>query len=184
MKRFIRDVIGWLILLAAILTIYYFLNVPKEPQEGEAYAYTSDAPNGLHPAVAKKTNELIQRAANRGITMFITDDFRSNADQDELYAQGRTLNGSIVTNARGGESYHNYGLAVDFALKNSQGEAIWDMNYDGNGNGKADWMEVVDLAKELGFEWGGDWPGFKDYPHLQMDFGLTVSQLKEGYMPK
>ncbi|WLV25124.1 M15 family metallopeptidase [Aciduricibacillus chroicocephali] len=186
MKRFIRDVIGWLILLAAVLTIYHFLSSPQETPDGEAYAYTSDGkvPTGLYPAVEDKTNELIQRAENRGITMFITDDFRSSADQDELYAQGRTSGGSIVTNARGGESYHNYGLAVDFALKNSQGEAIWDMNYDGNGNGKADWMEVVDLAKELGFEWGGDWPGFKDYPHLQMDFGLTISQLKEGYMPK
>jgi len=42
------------------------------------------------------------------------------------------------------------------------------MEYDGNNNNQSDWMEVVDIAKNLGFEWGGDWQGFKDYPHFQM----------------
>ncbi|MCG3055692.1 M15 family metallopeptidase, partial [Escherichia coli] len=48
------------------------------------------------------------------------------------------------------------------------GDIIWDMEYDGNGNGKSDWMEVAEIGKELGFEWGGDWEGFKDYPHFQL----------------
>ncbi|MDR7245749.1 hypothetical protein J2W47_004872 [Priestia megaterium] len=42
------------------------------------------------------------------------------------------------------------------------------MEYDGNNNNKSDWMEVVAIAKNLGFEWGEDWQGFKDYPHFQM----------------
>ncbi len=42
------------------------------------------------------------------------------------------------------------------------------MEYDGNQNGKSDWLEVVEIAKTLGFEWGGDWKRFKDYPHLEM----------------
>ena len=61
---------------------------------------------------------------------------------------------------------------------------IWDIEYDGNGNGQSDWFEVAEIAKELGFQWGGDWRSFKDYPHLQMDFGLTINDLQEGKRPK
>lgn len=186
MKKFIRDVIGWLILVAVVLTVYHFYNNSQQASNDDPFTYIANAkaPVSLNPTVEAKTNQLIQLAADKGIRMFITDGFRSSQDQDQLYAQGRTTDGSVVTNARGGESYHNYGLAVDFALKNDRGEAIWDMEYDGNGNGQADWMEVVDLAKDLGFDWGGDWLGFKDYPHLQMDFGLSIRQLKAGYQPK
>jgi peptidoglycan L-alanyl-D-glutamate endopeptidase CwlK len=140
-------------------------------------------PDGLHPVVAERTNQLVQKAAAIGIVMVITDDFRSAAEQDQLYEKGRTSGGNIVTYAKGGESYHNFGLAVDFALKTAAGDVIWDMNYDRNGNSRADWMEVVNLAKELGFEWGGDWPQFKDYPHLQMDFGLSIADLQNGARP-
>lgn len=140
-------------------------------------------PDGLHPVVQERTNQLVQQAAQIGIVMVITDGFRSSAEQDDLYEKGRTTGGNIVTYAKGGESFHNFGLAVDFALKTSSGEVIWDMEYDGNGNGRADWLEVVSMAKELGFEWGGDWPQFKDYPHLQMDFGLTIADLQNGKRP-
>lgn len=82
-----------------------------------------------------------------------------------------------------GESYHNFGLAIDFALMSVDGQVIWDMKYDGNGNSRADWMEVVEIAKDLGFEWGGDWTQFKDYPHLQMNFGLSIWELQRGKRP-
>lgn len=85
-----------------------------------------------------------------------------------------------MTNAKAGESLHNYGLAIDFALRLKDGSVIWDMEYDGNGNGKTDWMEVVEIAKDLGFQWGGDWANFPDYPHLQIDFGLSIRDLKRG----
>lgn len=60
---------------------------------------------------------------------------------------------------------------------------IWDMEYDGNENSKADWDEVVGMAKALGFDWGGDWARFKDYPHFQMDFGLTIQDLQNDERP-
>ncbi|WP_106388519.1 M15 family metallopeptidase [Jeotgalibacillus soli] len=140
-------------------------------------------PTELHPIVAEKRDELIERAAAQGITIVITEGFRSVEEQDELYARGRTAEGNIVTNAKGGESYHNYGLAIDFALQPESGNVIWDMDYDGNNNGKSDWMEVVETAKDLGFDWGGDWHHFRDYPHLQMDFGLSFSELQKGERP-
>lgn len=140
-------------------------------------------PTELNPVVSERSNQLIQQAAKKGIEVVITDAFRSAADQDKLYQQGRTTGGNIVTNAKGGESYHNFGLAIDFALETPSGDVIWDREYDRNENGVADWTEVVQMAKALGFEWGGDWKGFKDYPHLEMNFGLTIADLQNGERP-
>ncbi|CAM4161371.1 M15 family metallopeptidase [Paenibacillus alkaliterrae] len=137
----------------------------------------------LHPIVFAKQNELIAETGKLGISILITDGFRSNEEQDEIYARGRTSEGSVVTQVQGGDSYHNYGLAIDFALRTKKGEVVWDMKYDGNENGQADWMEVVAVAKQLGFTWGGDWNNFPDYPHLQMDFGFSIRQLKRGLRP-
>lgn len=141
------------------------------------------APTQLHPVVAEKANQLVALSRGEGIDVLITDDFRSAKAQDALYRQGRGTDGPIVTTARGGESYHNYGLAVDFALLSPEGKALWDLEYDGNGNGQSDWMEVVAIAKRLGFTWGGDWKNFKDNPHLQMDFGYSIRELQGGWRP-
>ena len=137
----------------------------------------------LHPIVAAKQDELIAGAHRAGIDILITDGLRDNEEQDALYRQGRTAEGQIVTNVKGGGSYHNYGLAIDFALRTKDGQVLWDLEYDGNGNGQSDWMEVVAIAKELGFTWGGDWESFPDYPHLQMDFGYSIGELKRGKRP-
>ncbi|RIX60649.1 M15 family peptidase [Paenibacillus nanensis] len=137
----------------------------------------------LHPIVAEKQAELVAEAAKLDIDVVITDGFRSHEEQNALYEKGRTTSGPVVTHVRGGGSYHNYGLAIDFALKTSKGQIIWDLEYDGNRNGEADWMEVVAIAKRLGFSWGGDWKDFKDYPHLQMDFGFSIQELMRGYRP-
>ncbi|WP_404331280.1 M15 family metallopeptidase [Mesobacillus maritimus] len=138
---------------------------------------------GLHPELIYYTDLLVQMAGEDGIKVVITDDFRSFHEQDKLYAKGRSGEGNIVTHAKAGESLHNYGLAVDFALITPEDQVIWDLNYDGNGNSRSDWMEVVEIAKGLGFEWGGDWKHFKDYPHLQMDFGLSLRDLQKGKRP-
>lgn len=141
-------------------------------------------PSGLHPIVEEKSEELARQAQAAGIDILITDGFRSIEEQDGLHAQGRNMAGNIVTHARGGESYHNYGLAIDFALQLENGDVAWDIERDGNGNGKSDWFEVAAIGKELGFTWGGDWQNFKDYPHLQMTFGLSISELQQGYRPE
>ncbi|WP_407690672.1 M15 family metallopeptidase [Salinibacillus xinjiangensis] len=140
-------------------------------------------PDRLHPVVAEKRDTLISQAKEKGISILITDDFRTVEKQNRLYEQGRSEEGNIVTYAKGGSSYHNYGLAIDFAIQLENGHVIWDLQYDGNENGHSDWMEVVDLAKNLGFEWGGDWESFKDYPHLQIDFGLSIRELQWGKRP-
>jgi RHS repeat-associated protein len=103
-----------------------------------------------------------------GLRITILQGYRSIQQQNTFYAQGRTAPGPIITNARGGQSYHNYGLAIDVYLLNSHG------NIDFNAEVPP---AVISIAKSQGFEWGGDWRRFKDYPHFQMTFGQTVKQL-------
>lgn len=170
-------------IIPLVLILIFYIQSSQEHDNTKKQNHSDSFPTELNPVVKEKTNQLVQQAAKKGITVVITDGFRSAADQDQLYKKGRAVSGSIVTNAKGGESYHNYGLAVDFALKTSSGQVIWDMEYDGNKNSKPDWYEVVDLAKNLGFTWGGDWVKFKDYPHLQMDFGLSIADLQNGIRP-
>ncbi|WP_085521450.1 peptidoglycan-binding protein [Tuberibacillus sp. Marseille-P3662] len=130
----------------------------------------------VHPLVEKKTKEVIRQAYNEGIYVQISSGFRSFDEQAELYAQGRTTGGNVVTNAEPGESVHNYGFAVDYFLTSDYGnKALWSVNDD--------WCRVAEIAKSLGFEWGGDWTSFKDYPHLQLTEGLTWQDLQAGRRP-
>jgi peptidoglycan LD-endopeptidase CwlK len=165
-----RIIVTTLLMTVAALILFGFLHIEQLPpnQSTPTDSMNADDITGLHPTVEKNMHKLIEKASDIGISIIITDDYRSKEEQDKLYAQGRTTDGQIVTQVQGGESMHNYGLAIDFALEPEPGNVIWDMEYDGNKNGKSDWMEVVEIAKDLGFEWGGDWPGFKDYPHLEM----------------
>ncbi|MNR93701.1 Peptidoglycan L-alanyl-D-glutamate endopeptidase CwlK precursor [compost metagenome] len=131
---------------------------------------------GLYPIVGQAAIKLIERCYARGVPIVITQGLRTISEQNELYAKGRTAPGPKVTNAKGGYSNHNFGMAIDFALLQSDGRSVsWTMNKD--------WMTVVEEAKALGFSWGGDWRDFKDYPHLEMTFGLTTAELRAGKKP-
>lgn len=133
--------------------------------------------SGTHAVVRETALEVIKRAYKEGINVQISEGHRSYARQNDLYAQGRTKPGNIVTNARGGQSWHNFGIAVDYFLTTSDGsKAVWTVNNN--------WRRVAQIAKNLGFEWGGDWTSFKDYPHLQMTGGYTLAQLRNGAKPK
>lgn len=107
----------------------------------------------LHPAVEAGAKDLIRVAHScYNIDIKITQGYRSIQQQNALYEQGRSKAGEVVTNARGGESMHNYGLAVDF-VQLVNGQISYDLEYDGNRSGKSDWREVADIGKALGFEW-------------------------------
>jgi peptidoglycan L-alanyl-D-glutamate endopeptidase CwlK len=129
-----------------------------------------------HAVVTAAALELIKRTYKEGIYVQISEGYRSNARQTALYNQGRTTSGNIVTNAKAGQSMHNFGLAVDsFIVSNDGNTAIWDVN--------SKWKRVAVIAKSLGFAWGGDWTSFRDYPHLEMTGGLSLSQLRVGKRP-
>lgn len=138
----------------------------------------------LLPVVRTAAEKLIERCYQRGVQILITQGFRSFAEQNELYAQGRSKPGLVVTNAKGGESFHNFGVAIDFALLLADGRQVsWDTLRDDDKDSLPDWSEVVEEAKVIGFEWGGDWRTFKDLPHFQFTFGLTIQQYRLGRRP-
>nr|WP_154122369.1 M15 family metallopeptidase [Paenibacillus monticola] len=139
--------------------------------------------SGLLSADRTAAEALIEFAYAHGVPIVITQGLRTIPEQDGLYAQGRTTKGLIVTNAKGGYSYHNFGVAIDFALLLPDGGVSWDTKRDGDGDGIADWDEVVADAKRLGWEWGGDWTSFKDMPHLQMTFKLSTADYRAGKRP-
>ncbi|WP_152656138.1 M15 family metallopeptidase [Oceanobacillus sp. CFH 90083] len=180
MKALKHFTLSWIVIILFIGLLFWFYQLTNSPYERVVEGETITE---LHPDVQEAVETLIDRADDIDIEVVITDGLRSEEEQDALYARGREDGGNIVTHARAGESYHNYGLAVDYAIRNQEGEIIWDIHYDGNNNGESDWFEVAEIAKDLGFEWGGDFNRFPDYPHLQMTFGLSISELQRGYRP-
>lgn len=140
----------------------------------------------MNPVVKASALEMMERTYNEGIYVQISAGYRSLEEQASLYGQGRVYiyNGKnysnlakpIVTNAKPGQSYHNYGLAIDFFIVSDDGKkAIWTVN--------SKWQRVAAIGKDLGFKWGGDWSSFKDYPHLEMTGGLSFKQLQAGKKP-
>lgn len=155
----------------------------------------------LHPLVRLEvvaTIDAIEANFPPNVKVRIVQGLRTIDEQNALYAQGRTKPGQVVTHARGGRSYHNFGTAIDFAImydkdNNGSFEVLsWDLNYDFDKDGVSDWQEVVKAFKAIGWKWGGDWKGgFKDNPHLEKSFGYTTSELfakfingqvKDGYV--
>jgi peptidoglycan L-alanyl-D-glutamate endopeptidase CwlK len=125
----------------------------------------------LLPPAAVLCRQFISRCDDAGIDVIITSTYRSIEEQNQLYQQGRSKPGNRVTNAKGGDSYHNWRVAFDFApLK----------------NGKIDWNDTDlfkrcgKIAEECGLEWGGSWKSFKDYPHCQYTQGLSLADFKSG----
>lgn len=128
----------------------------------------------LHPLIRLEALEAYRKAVREtpvGVHPFIVQTHRTFKEQDALYAKGRTKPGNKVTHVKAGYSFHNYGLAIDFALQ-INGNLVWEVSED--------WITVVEIYKSFGWEWGGNWKT-KDYPHLQRTLGYTARQLLGKY---
>jgi len=135
----------------------------------------------LHPIVASKCAEFMHQCKVQGIDVLITSTLRDHESQNALYAQGRTTIGvnprlakplgDHVTNAKAGESIHNYGLAFDFVpLVN--GKAMWDDSRT--------FVKCGVIAESIGLEWAGRWKNFKEMVHCQYTGGLSLRDLQNG----
>lgn len=131
----------------------------------------------LHPAIREEVQKLVdyinEKVLTSNVKMIVTQGLRTFEEQDALYNKRPK-----VTNAKGGQSIHNYGLAFDFCLVNGK-QTIWDVAKDFDGDKHPDWMEVVEIFKSHGYKWGGDFRSFKDGPHFEKTFGHTWQQLLE-----
>ena len=126
----------------------------------------------LLPTVKERVEKFLSSAKDAGIDLLITSTYRDNTSQNVLYAQGRTTPGKKVTNAKAGQSWHNYRCAVD-VVPVVAGKPRWDVKDEV-------WQQVGALGKAAGLEWAGDWKKFKEYPHFQYTGGLTLAQLQLG----
>lgn len=128
----------------------------------------------LHPYLKAKALQLLEEAKKQGLRAKVIDTYRSPERQDWLYAQGRTRSGSIVTYATGKDlsSYHNWRLAFDCIqdIPGKEFDAVF-------------LAKLGKIGQSIGLEWGGGWSGFKDAPHFQHTFGLSIAQLKAGKKP-
>ena len=139
----------------------------------------------LNSIIQPKALLLIDQAKKKaGLDILIYRTFATWGEQDIIYAQGRTTPGAIITNARGGQSYHNYGLAFDFAvLKPGTKQIEWGSKADVDKDQELDYHEIGYLGEDLGFEWGARFTFMKgDLGHLQMSFGLSIKELQIFYI--
>jgi len=131
--------------------------------------YTSNRILLLHPTVRTEMLKIITEcdvALTGKAKVRITQGLRTFKEQDDLFAIGRTKPGKKVTNAKGGQSVHNYGFAVDICLIIDGKTASWDTVKDWDNDQIADWYECVKIFAKYGWDWGGNWKKFKDLPHF------------------
>lgn len=137
---------------------------------------SQDRINQLHPKIREEVRSLVN-TANSLLTSHsqirIVQGYRTFAEQHSLFLQRPK-----VTNADSGQSYHNYGLAIDFCLLIDGKEISWDTNKDWDGDKVADWLEVVQVFVKAGYTWGN---AFNDKPHLEKTFGYNWRALLKKY---
>lgn len=151
----------------------------------------------LHPKVAYLCHRFIEACAKLGIDVIITSTYRDDESQNALFAIGRTVKGSgvseklpmgrTVTKAKAGDSFHNYKVAFDF-VPLRYGKPVWGTAGNGIDDNPADdstddlelWQKCGAAAKSVGLEWAGDWQGFKESAHCQYTGGLTLQDFKNG----
>ncbi|HRY32118.1 MAG TPA: M15 family metallopeptidase [Bacteroidales bacterium] len=134
----------------------------------------------LHPKIREDVEWIINTVEDElEIRLRVTQGLRTFAEQDALFNQPRDGkdndgDGRIdeadekVTNARAGDSYHNYGLAFD-VVEILRGQANWNTKY----------RDIAAIAARKGFDWGGNFKTLVDRPHFQKTFGYSIAKLKQ-----
>jgi peptidoglycan LD-endopeptidase CwlK len=126
----------------------------------------------LHPKAQRAAREFLTDLRASGVDARIISGTRTYAEQDALYRRGRFGDTSPrVTNARGGHSNHNFGIAWDLGI------------FDGGKylKTKTPYRDAATL-KPASVEWGGDWVTFPDLPHYQLSVGgATITDIRTRF---
>ena len=193
--RFIPNRTGYIVLfiVLTILALILLTNRKKIKKKAmEVFSYLKQKTwdilsdrkiETLHPKIRAMAKAFIIRAEKElGIKLRVVSALRTWDEQSDLYNQpndGKDNDGDgqvdeadeKVSNAKAGDSLHNYGLALD-VVEVKNGQALWN---------NPNWEKIAALGKSIGFEWGGDWKSFKDKPHFQYSFGKTLAELRQMY---
>lgn len=129
----------------------------------------------LDPSIREAAEHLLELLEQERQPSMIVSGHRPIAEQDRLYSQGRTTPGKIVTHVRGGQSWHNYGLAFDLC-------PLVGTRCNWRAPARA-WTRQGELGESLGLTWGGRWKSFRDLPHFQRTGGLRIADALRGERP-
>lgn len=121
------------------------------------------------PVLAEKIRGMAAMLELEGIEIRVVQGLRTWAEQDALYAQGRTTKGIIVTNARGGQSWHNFGLAADCVPSQFGTGQIYNPDWN---NAHPSWIRMETVGQSLGLTSGASWRSFPDAPHFEDTNGV------------
>ena len=153
--------------------------------------------SSLEEGTRLKVVAALEECSVKGLDLLIYCTFRPFAEQAAEYAKGRTVPnnptatkpmGNVVTMARPGWSWHQWGRAIDLVPRRA-GKLVWGTRGDGVDQNPADdasddlelWQKIATVFKGHGMQWGGDFPKLKDYPHFQDPGPWTLKQLNEKY---
>ena len=126
----------------------------------------------LHPSAQRRARRFLTTLRRAGIDARILSGTRTYAEQNLLFRRGRFGNPPPrVTNARGGKSNHNFGIAWDVGIFDHGAYLPDSPLYD----------TAASLAKTDRLEWGGDWKTFMDRPHYQLATGLTIDEVRTRF---
>lgn len=131
----------------------------------------------VHPELAARWMKVqAEMLSVHGRQLQVAQGVRTYQEQRDLYAQGRTKPGRKITNARAGQSWHNFGLAVDSVFEGADPylERLPD-------RGEFLWSEYGRLGVKHGLDWGGDWERFQDRPHLELTLGIKLAMARALY---
>jgi len=130
----------------------------------------------VYPDIEDRFFKLYQAYQNKyGKNLKVSEGIRTMKRQGDLWNKGRSTPGPIVTYSKPGWSFHNYGLALDvfFAGKDPYLEKDPKFEYY--------WKKFGELAEKHGFVWGGHFSGLLDRPHIQLSYGLTITEIRKIY---
>lgn len=132
----------------------------------------------LYPPFRERLERGLAIAHSRGLMAYPFECFRNPARQAWLYAQGRTRPGMIVTRAKPGNSWHEYGVATDLVFDGSaQPGTQWDWDGDYIGEKKGDYQKLGPIMQAQGLEWfGAVGSDFFEMPHFQQTWGLSLER--------
>lgn len=123
----------------------------------------------LEPITRDLCGTFLMECQNRGLKVRVTHTLRTMDEQAHLYSQGRQVPGSIVTNAKPGQSPHNWGMAFDICFDGKTLRECFPSETDPR------WEELGKIGEAQGLAWGGRWKSFKDRPHFERPSWKTLT---------
>lgn len=145
--------------------------------------------SALEPSTREMVEKGLEEIKAQGLDVLIICTYRSWDEQAAEYAKGRTAPGPIVTNAKPGQSWHQWGRAIDFVPRRNGKTLVWGIRGNGLDQDPSDdatddlelWQRCAACYKMAGLEWAGDWTQFREFPHVQNTGGLSTRLLMQKY---